>query len=117
MATMIHARRLAHATFETPDVERQIAYHTDILGLTLVERDSEAAYLASTLDHHSVLIKHGSAAACLRLSFQIGPNDDLGELARQLSDLGVASERRSNPFPAPLCQTRSSASEPTNGSR
>jgi len=97
---MIHARRLAHATFETPDVERQIAYHTDILGLTLVERDSEAVYLASTLDHHSVLIKHGNAPACRRLSFQIGPNDDLGELERQLSDLGVASERRSNPFPS-----------------
>src|SRR5271165_2519790 len=97
---MIHARRLAHATFETPDVERQIAYYTDILGLTLVERDSEAAYLASTLDHHSVLIKHGGAPACRRLAFQIGVNDDLGEMQHQLSALGVVCERRSNPFPS-----------------
>jgi catechol 2,3-dioxygenase-like lactoylglutathione lyase family enzyme len=97
---MIRVRRLAHATFETPDVERQIAYYTDILGLTLVERDREAAYLASTLDHHSVLLRHGAGAACRRLAFQIGANDDLGEMQQQLAALNIVSERRSNPFPS-----------------
>jgi catechol 2,3-dioxygenase-like lactoylglutathione lyase family enzyme len=70
---MIRVRRIAHAVFETPDVERQIAYHTEMLGLSLVERDNDRAYLASTLDHHSVIIKPGHAAACTGLAFQIGP--------------------------------------------
>ena len=95
---MIHARRLAHATFETPDVERQIAYHTDILGLTLVERDSEAAYLASTLDHHSVLLKHGSAAACRRLPFQIGTE----RRSRRARAAALRSRRRLGAAQQPL---------------
>jgi catechol 2,3-dioxygenase-like lactoylglutathione lyase family enzyme len=97
---MAKVRRIAHAVFETPDVERQVAYHTEMLGLSLVERVKDRAYLASTLDHHSVIIKPGQAAACTGLAFQIGPNDDLAELERQLAEWGVKSERRSDPYPS-----------------
>src|SRR5271165_993381 len=97
---MIRVRRIGHATFETPDLERQIAYYTDILGLALVEREKDTAYLASTLDHHSVVLKRGATAACRRLSFQIAPGTDMAELERQLSAHGVKSERRSNPSPS-----------------
>ena len=31
---MIRVRKISHATFETPDLERQIAYYTDVLGFT-----------------------------------------------------------------------------------
>jgi catechol 2,3-dioxygenase-like lactoylglutathione lyase family enzyme len=97
---MIRVRRIGHATFETPDLERQIAYYTNVLGLTLVEREKDTAYLASTLDHHSVVLRRGGAAACKRLSFQIAPGTDLAEFERQLSAHGVKSERRSNPAPS-----------------
>src|ERR1700730_3565786 len=52
---MIRVRKIAHAAFETPDLDRQVAYYTDILGLSLVAKDKDAAYLASTLDHQSVV--------------------------------------------------------------
>jgi catechol 2,3-dioxygenase-like lactoylglutathione lyase family enzyme len=97
---MIRVRRIGHATFETPDLERQIVYYTNVLGLALVEREKDTAYLASTLDHHSVVLKRGAAAACRRLSFQIAPGTDMAELERQLSAHGVKSERRSNPSPS-----------------
>jgi catechol 2,3-dioxygenase-like lactoylglutathione lyase family enzyme len=97
---MIRVRRIAHAVFASPDVERQIAYHTEVLGLSLVERDKDRAYLASTLDHHSVILQPAGAAACTGLAFQIGPTDDLGELAQQLSKLNIKSERRSDPYPS-----------------
>ena len=44
---MIEVRRLGHATLTTPDLDRQIAYYTDVVGLTLIERDSKRAFLAS----------------------------------------------------------------------
>jgi catechol 2,3-dioxygenase-like lactoylglutathione lyase family enzyme len=97
---VIRVRRIAHATFETPEVERQIAYYTNVLGLALVEREQGAAYLASTLDHHSVVLKEGPAAQCTRLSFQVAPGTDIGELQRQLSGHGIKSERRSAPAPS-----------------
>ena len=42
---MINARRFSHVTFETPDMERQIAYFTEINGLSLAERHNGRAYL------------------------------------------------------------------------
>ena len=54
---MIRVKKIAHATYEMPDLEKQIAYYTDILGLTLVAKDKAAAYLADTVDHHSVVLK------------------------------------------------------------
>ena len=97
---MIRVRRLGHATFETPDIERAIAYYTNVLGLALVEREKDTAYLASTLDHHSIVLKQGAAAACKRLSFQIAPGSDIAELERQLCAHGVKAQRRSNPSPS-----------------
>ena len=35
---MINAKRFGHATFETPDIERQIDYFTEIAGLVMAER-------------------------------------------------------------------------------
>jgi catechol 2,3-dioxygenase-like lactoylglutathione lyase family enzyme len=82
-----------------PDLEKQIEYYTDILGLTLVERTKEAAYLASTVDHHSVVLSKGTEAKCLRLGFQIAPDDDLGDFERQVQGQGVKTERRKDPEP------------------
>ena len=69
---MIRVKKIAHATYETPDLDQQVEYYTDVLGLNLVARDKDAAYLASTLDHHSVVLRKGGAAQCVRLGFQIG---------------------------------------------
>ena len=44
---MIEVRRLGHSTLTTPDLDRQVAYYTEVVGLTLLERDSKRAVLAS----------------------------------------------------------------------
>ena len=44
---MIKVLRLGHATFTTPDIERQIAYYSDVLGLIVTERNKDRAFLAS----------------------------------------------------------------------
>jgi catechol-2,3-dioxygenase len=96
---MIRVRKIAHATYETPDVERQIDYYTEIIGLTLVDRDSDAAYLASTLDHHSVVLRRGPAAQCVRLGFELGMDDDLDAFERQVTAHGIKTQRKRDAEP------------------
>jgi len=45
---IIRVKKISHATYETPDLEGQIAYYTDVLGLTLNAKEKDAAFLAST---------------------------------------------------------------------
>jgi len=95
---MIPVRRIAHASFETPDLERLIAYYTDIIGLSLVEQDKDTAYLAGVLDH-AVALRRGSAPRCVRIAFQIAPDADLGDFERQITGYGIKTERKSDPAP------------------
>jgi catechol 2,3-dioxygenase-like lactoylglutathione lyase family enzyme len=37
---MIEANRYRHVTFETSDLERQIAYFTEVAGLVVAEREN-----------------------------------------------------------------------------
>src|SRR5688500_9598460 len=41
---MIDVKRIGHATFETPDIDRQIDYFTQVVGLVLAERQNGRAY-------------------------------------------------------------------------
>ena len=68
---MIRVKKIAHATYETPDLDKQIEYYTDILGLNLIAREKDIAYLASTIDHHSVVLRKGGAAKCVRIGFEV----------------------------------------------
>jgi len=96
---MIRVRKIAHASYEMPDIEKQLEYYTDILGLALVERGKDAAYLASTVDHHSVVLRKGDQARCVRIGFQIGPDDDLGDFDKQVQGKGLKTQRKKDPEP------------------
>ena len=54
---MIQVKRLGHATFSTPDLEKQLDYWTRIMGLAVVERDAKRAVLASRLGQESVVLE------------------------------------------------------------
>jgi catechol 2,3-dioxygenase-like lactoylglutathione lyase family enzyme len=97
---MIGVRKIAHASYEVPDLDRQVEYYTDVLGLTLSAREKDTAYLSSTLDHHSVVLRKGSEARCTRLGFQLGPDDDLNAFEKQTSAAGVKTQRTKDAEPA-----------------
>jgi catechol 2,3-dioxygenase-like lactoylglutathione lyase family enzyme len=46
---MIKLSRVGHATFETPDLDRAIAYYTDVNGLVLNAKDKSRAFLPSKI--------------------------------------------------------------------
>ena len=43
---MIRVKKIAHASYEVPDVEKQTDYYTNILGMTLVAKEKDATFLA-----------------------------------------------------------------------
>jgi len=96
---MIGVRKIAHATYEIPDVEPQIEYYTKVLGLTLIERDKDAAYLANTIDHHAVVLRKGDEVRCINIGFQLGPDDDLDGFERQTQAQGIRTERKRDASP------------------
>ena len=96
---MIRVKKIAHATYETPDLDQQVEYYSDILGLNLVAKEKDAAYLASTIDHHSVVLRRGSAARCVRLGFQLGTDDDLDAFQKQTAAHNIQVRRLKDPEP------------------
>ena len=97
---MIRVKKIAHAVYEMPDVDKQTEYYTEVLGLTVTDKGKDAVYLASTVDHHSVVLRKGSQAKCVRLGFQIAPEDDLGAFEKQVQGHGIKTQRRKDPEPS-----------------
>jgi len=82
---MIEVRRLGHATLTTPDLDRQVAYYTAVVGLTLVERDAKRAFLASKQGLEAIALEGGPPNALSRLAFQVALK--LGHVAYRVNDV------------------------------
>ena len=96
---MIKVCRLGHATLTTPDLDRQVAYYTQVVGLTLIEREAKRVFLATKQGLEALALEQGSPNALSRLAFQVAPGTDLAQLARELSTHGIKAERRSSISP------------------
>ncbi len=96
---MIEVRRMGHATFETPDIDRQIDYFTEISGLVLAERQNGRAYLATRLGNLAVQLVQGETSRCSQISFQAAPGTDINEIRRGIEAEGVRCEVRNDTSP------------------
>src|SRR4029453_11544427 len=96
---MIKPRRIGHATFETPDLDRAIDYYTQVNGLVVAERGKNQAYLVSKTGLLCVQLTAGAQTACTKIAFEVAPSDDFAGLSRELSAHGVKSEERSDSVP------------------
>jgi catechol 2,3-dioxygenase-like lactoylglutathione lyase family enzyme len=59
---MIKARRIGHAVFETPDLERLSDHYTDVVGLVLASQENGRRDFASKLGHLTIELRQGSEA-------------------------------------------------------
>jgi catechol 2,3-dioxygenase-like lactoylglutathione lyase family enzyme len=96
---MIRVRKIAHGSYEMPDPQRQMEYFTDVIGLTLVAKETDAIYLSNTVDHHSIVLRKGDQAGCVRIGFQIGPEDDLDAFEKQTTAHGIKTARKKDAEP------------------
>ena len=90
---MIRVCKIAHASYETPDLDQQIEYYTDIIGLTLAAKEKDKAYLASTIDHHSVVLQRGAQGGVPAPRFP-DPNRRRSRRVRGAGRARTASRRR-----------------------
>ena len=96
---MIPVSSLGHVTFETPDIEHQIAHYTEVVGLHLATREKKRAILATHLGKEVVVLQHGPVQRCTALSLQVGADADLAVATKMLSDEGIASQPQSDVTP------------------
>jgi catechol 2,3-dioxygenase-like lactoylglutathione lyase family enzyme len=96
---MLQIKRAGHSTLTTPDIGRMVDYFTGVVGLSLVAREKNRAILATKSGMEAIVLERGSAVDAPRLSFQIAPGSDLGEVAARLKKAGIKSERQSDITP------------------
>ena len=96
---MIKAKRFSHVTFETSDLERQIAYFTEVAGLVMAERDNGRAYLATKLGDLVVQLETGEHARCARLAFQVAPETEFKDIRSGIEAEGLRCQSRNDPAP------------------
>ena len=101
---MIAVQRISHATYETPDLARQLDYYTQVIGLRLADRGTDhgkdRAILTTRLGEEVLVLESGTSARLSKLSFQLSPHYDLKHVAAQLRPKGIGSELRSDITPA-----------------
>jgi catechol 2,3-dioxygenase-like lactoylglutathione lyase family enzyme len=97
---MIRVRKISHASYQMPDIDKQVEYYTEILGLNLVEKDKDAVYLTNANDHHSVVLRKGAQPTCTHIGFQIAPDVDLGDFEKQVQAQGIKTQRKKDAEPS-----------------
>ena len=58
---MLHIRKLGHLEFEVRDLARMAEFYTEVIGLTETGREPGIRYLSTVIDHHSLVLRQGSA--------------------------------------------------------
>jgi catechol 2,3-dioxygenase-like lactoylglutathione lyase family enzyme len=97
--SMIKPKRLGHATFDTPDLDKQIDYYTNVVGLVLAERDKNRAFLATKIGQLVVQLDKGTTQRATALSFEVAPDADFDAMAKELAKDGIKSEIRNDAVP------------------
>jgi catechol 2,3-dioxygenase-like lactoylglutathione lyase family enzyme len=80
-APPVHPRRLSHVLLFTPDVVRQLAFYTEVLGLRLSDRSGDLiAFLHAphASDHHVIAFAKSSARGLHHSSWDVSSIDDVG---------------------------------------
>lgn len=96
---MIPVTRLGHVTFETPDLEHQLAHYTDVVGLVVASKGKDSAILASHLGEEVMVLKKGAVQRCVGLSLRVDSSMDLGAAATALKEKGIGSDRQTDVTP------------------
>ena len=96
---MIKAKRFGHVTFETSDIERQIAYFTEVAGLVLAERENGRAYLATKLGDLVVQLETASKHAVADWHSRSRRRLDFNDIRSGIEAEGLRCQSRNDPAP------------------
>lgn len=89
---MIQCRRLAYAVLSTNNLDKQIKYYADTLGLFVAYRDDARAVLSTRYGLECIVLERGETPGLIGLSFEIAPDRSLEEVQTLLTKAGVEAE-------------------------
>ncbi len=96
---MIKVSRIAHLALETSDFERQLDHYERVIGLRIVQRSPQTAYLVTKLGQLAVILKSAKQTRCTNIAFELAPNTDLADIKRKLAEHNLSSEQLSGAYP------------------
>lgn len=69
--------KLGYAAINVTDLDRSIAFYRDLMGLDLVEKKADVAYLRCSSDHHNLVLYRAETAGLKRVANKVESADDL----------------------------------------
>jgi catechol 2,3-dioxygenase len=91
---------LGYVEMRSLDLERDVDYYTNVLGLRLQSNEREKVYLKGWDEKHaySLILGQSDRAGMVRLAFRVVDGEDLDYYERRLEEFGVATEVISEDF-------------------
>src|SRR3954452_21828247 len=83
--------RCSHAVLDVVDLNASREFYENAIGLHVEDRDDGAAYLRGSEEHqhHSLVLRKAATAACNRIGFKVGNENDLDKAAAFCSENGM----------------------------
>src|SRR6478735_11986306 len=84
--------RSSHVVLDVVDLNASREFYENTVGLHVEDRDENAAYLRGSEEHqhHSLVLRKATTAACNRLGFKVGTENDLEKAAAFFVENGIA---------------------------
>src|SRR5712672_3812660 len=92
--------RSSHVALDVVDRNASGEFYEKTVGLHVEDRDDKAVYLRGVEEHqhHSLVLRKAANAACNRLGFKVGTEQDLDKAAAFLSESGITYSFAEQPF-------------------
>src|SRR3981081_3745158 len=92
--------RCSHAVLDVVDLNASREFYENTVGLHVEDRDDKAVYLRGSEEHqhHSLVLRKAASAACNRLGFKGGNENDLDKAVGVLSENATAYAFAEQPF-------------------
>jgi catechol 2,3-dioxygenase-like lactoylglutathione lyase family enzyme len=95
----MNVTKIGYLTLETPDLAKQAAYFSDVLGLRLLAKAGSEAFFACQADAVSVVLRQGTVARCLAISLEVPGTLSFADATKELAGKGVGSRLKSDAAP------------------
>ena len=91
-APIVRPRRLSHVLVFTPDVDRSLAFYSNIVGLRLSDRSDRVAFMHAIhgSDHHILAFAQSSGPGLHHCSWDMSGIDDIGLGAMHMAGKGYS---------------------------
>src|SRR5437762_5005893 len=92
--------RSSHVVLDVTDLDASREFYESTVGLHVEDRDDSAVYLRGSEEHqhHSLVLCKADAAACARIGFKVGNENDLDKAGAFFAENGVTYSFVERPF-------------------